>query len=181
MGYGADGSAARAWGELMTHGAAELRVSADAASSRLSAMLALMNRAGQQKPALARLADRVAAWFVGAVLLLAAGVAAWWWQQRLGDQLFGFGDSDSYWHLAGDLARGEPYAYGSQFRVFRSPGYPLLLAPLYWLADPPSIWSARILNAVLGVIAVALSVLVARQLFAAHAQRESLASMAGGD
>ena len=68
-------------GTVLREGGGELRVSADAASSRLSHMLSLMNRAQEGKPALAQLADRVAARFVGAVLLVARGVATWWWQQ----------------------------------------------------------------------------------------------------
>ena len=66
-------------GTLLREGRAELRVTADAAASRLNNMLSLMNQAGEKKPALARLADRVAAYFVGAVLLIAAAVAACWW------------------------------------------------------------------------------------------------------
>jgi len=45
----------------------------------LAGMLRLLERAQAEKPAVARLADRVAAWFVSGVLTLAAAVAAWWW------------------------------------------------------------------------------------------------------
>ncbi len=45
----------------------------------LSAIVRLLDRAQTEKPSVARLADRVAGWFVGALLLLAAGVAFWWW------------------------------------------------------------------------------------------------------
>ena len=90
---------------------------------------------------------------VALVLRLAAG---WWWQQRLpaGTQ-FGFGDSASYWELAGTIARGQPYEYGpDRLQVFRTPGYPLLLAPLFWLqADPPVMW-ARAQAAIFATAAV---------------------------
>lgn len=66
-------------GTVLREGGAELLVEADAASSRLAAMLSLLSRAGDDKPELARLADRVAAKFVGAVLLIATAVATWWW------------------------------------------------------------------------------------------------------
>ena len=46
----------------------------------LSAMTRLLNRAQLEKPRLARLADRVASWFVIALLVVAAGVFLWWWQ-----------------------------------------------------------------------------------------------------
>ena len=47
----------------------------------LSAMLRLLERAQSEKPRLAQLADRVAAWFVVGVLALAALVGLYWWQQ----------------------------------------------------------------------------------------------------
>jgi len=46
----------------------------------LSAIVRLLDRAQTEKPSVARLADRVAGWFVSVLLLLAAGVAFWWWQ-----------------------------------------------------------------------------------------------------
>ncbi|BAZ92424.1 Cu2+-exporting ATPase [Thiohalobacter thiocyanaticus] len=46
----------------------------------LSAISRLLDRAQTEKPGVARLADRVAGWFVAAILLLAVGVAAYWWQ-----------------------------------------------------------------------------------------------------
>jgi len=46
----------------------------------LSAIVRLLDRAQTEKPTVARLADRVAGWFVAGLLLLAIGVAWWWWQ-----------------------------------------------------------------------------------------------------
>ncbi len=108
--------------------------------------------------------ERRAFW---AVLVLALAVrlaAAVAWQARF-EGRFAFGDSKSYWVLAGHLARGEPFAYGWQ-HVFRTPGYPALLAPLFWLAggDPPVMW-ARVLGAVLGTTTVAAVWMLARRLF----------------
>lgn len=112
---------------------------------------------------------------LGLVLLQAAfGIrlaAAQWWESRLGEhQPFAFGDSDGYWELARTIAEGEEYRYGS-YRVFRTPGYPLLLAPLFLLAgdhEPPVMW-ARIEGALLGTLAVGLVVLVTRTLFTERA------------
>jgi len=91
-----------------------------------------------------------------------------WWQSRLGEGVrFGFPDSESYWVLAQSIVRGEPYQFGSpDTRVFRTPGYPLLLAGLFRLIgdDPPVIF-ARGLSAVLGTLAVAGVYWLARQLF----------------
>lgn len=46
----------------------------------LSAIVRLLDRAQSEKPPVARLADRVAGWFVAALLVLAGLVALWWWQ-----------------------------------------------------------------------------------------------------
>ena len=53
-----------------------IRVTAVGDDSVLASVLRLLDRAAATKPRLAAAADRVAAWFVGAVLLLAAAVAA---------------------------------------------------------------------------------------------------------
>jgi 4-amino-4-deoxy-L-arabinose transferase-like glycosyltransferase len=87
------------------------------------------------------------------VIRLGAGV---WWQQRLpAGRQFAFGDSEGYWELARRIARGEPYEYGAEkSKIFRTPGYPIILAPLFLLAaEPPVIWG-RILSAFLGTAAV---------------------------
>ena len=55
-----------------------LRVSKPARDSTLSALLKLIERAGQAKPQLALWADKVAAWFVAALLLLAVVIFAYW-------------------------------------------------------------------------------------------------------
>ncbi len=66
-------------------------------------------------------------------------------------------DTHSYWHLGQRLASGQPYEYGGpDFRVFRAPGYPLLLAGLFRvLGTDASMLSARLVGAVLGTLAVA--------------------------
>jgi len=94
------------------------------------------------------------------LLSVAFGVrlaAAVWWQARLPpEQPFGFSDSQGYWALAQTIVRGEPYQYGSaDARVFRTPGYPLVLAGLFLLVgdDPPVLW-ARGFGALLGTLVV---------------------------
>ena len=107
------------------------------------------------------------------VLIVALAVrlaAGCWWQSGL-EGRFGFGDSQSYWTLGRTIAEGGPYQYGSaDAQVFRTPGYPLLLAPIFCLAgdEPPVFW-ARVLSAVLGVLAVGGVWCLARQLFDARA------------
>ena len=89
---------------------------------------------------------------VALVLRLAAGGL---WQARWA-QGFAFGDSQSYWSLARSIAFGEPYRYGAvDGSVFRTPGYPLLLTPIFVLGGQnPSILWARALGAVFGTLAV---------------------------
>ncbi|MDO8300389.1 heavy metal translocating P-type ATPase [Lacisediminimonas sp.] len=56
-----------------------LRVSRAVAESTLSTLVKLIERAGQGKPQLALWADKVAGWFVIALLILAVTVFAVWW------------------------------------------------------------------------------------------------------
>jgi Cu2+-exporting ATPase len=58
-----------------------LRVDKPVQDSTLSALIRLIERAGQAKPQIAQWADQVAAWFVTALLLFALAVFAYWsWQ-----------------------------------------------------------------------------------------------------
>jgi 4-amino-4-deoxy-L-arabinose transferase-like glycosyltransferase len=103
-----------------------------------------------------------------AVLLLALTLrvlAAVAWEARLpAGTEFSFGDSYSYWSLAGHIARGEPYVY-AQSHVFRAPGYPLLLAPLWWIDAAPPVLCGRLLGAVFGTLAVTGVMVLAWTLF----------------
>ena len=112
-----------------------------------------------------------------AIVLLALAVrlaAGAWWQSRLpeGTRFF-FGDSESYWALGQRLARGESYQFqSSDERVFRAPGYPLILSVLFRLlgTDAPVFWG-RALSALLGAAAVALVIGWAGWLFDARTGR----------
>lgn len=82
--------------------------------------------------------------------------AGWVWQARIGDA-FAMGDSESYWQLGKTIARGQPYEYGdSRARIFRTPGYPLLLAPIFLVTDNrhTAMLLARAEAALLGTLAV---------------------------
>jgi 4-amino-4-deoxy-L-arabinose transferase-like glycosyltransferase len=98
-------------------------------------------------------------WSIFGILAIAFGLrvaAGYWWQQRLPAGVpFAFGDSEGYWELARTIARGEPYEYSPiKYRIFRTPGYPAILAPLFVIRDePPVIWG-RMLSAVLGAASV---------------------------
>jgi 4-amino-4-deoxy-L-arabinose transferase-like glycosyltransferase len=104
-----------------------------------------------------------------AILLLGLFVrlaAALWWQQRLPrDHPFLFGDSESYWHLARAIARGGPYQYGPEGKVFRTPGYPLVLASLFVAGRDPPVLAARALSALCGTAAIGAVYWLAALLF----------------
>ena len=95
-------------------------------------------------------------------------VAAWLWHDSTigSDRLFRLGDSDSYWVLAGHIARGEPYEYGSaNARIFRAPLYPIALAPFTLITDPSrAVWWARVFGCACGTLAVALVMELARRV-----------------
>jgi 4-amino-4-deoxy-L-arabinose transferase-like glycosyltransferase len=103
---------------------------------------------------------------VALALRMAAGL---WWHSRL-EGRFGFADSQSFWALGQAIARGQPYQFGSEeARIFRTPGYTLLLAPIFLPAGPqPSVMSARALSAVLGTLAVAGVWWLGREVFDAR-------------
>jgi Cu2+-exporting ATPase len=71
-------------GDLLPGGAVNvsqpmlLRVTRPVADSTLSALVRLVERAGQAKPQIACWADKVAAWFVASLLLFALAVFAYW-------------------------------------------------------------------------------------------------------
>jgi 4-amino-4-deoxy-L-arabinose transferase-like glycosyltransferase len=99
---------------------------------------------------------------------LAVRIAAGgWWESRLpGGVKFAFPDSEAYWELARAVAGGGPFELNPDRRVFRTPGYPALLAGVFLLAsdEPPVLW-ARWLGAVLGVLAVGGVMALAGLLF----------------
>jgi len=112
------------------------------------------------------------------VILLAAAFAlrlgaAFWWEARVGtNDDFSFGDSYSYWILAEKLAHGKSYEYGpGQAKIFRAPGYPILLSTLFLFRDEPSVLSARMLGTLFGTLAVGGVIWLTRCLFS---QRASL-------
>jgi len=101
------------------------------------------------------------------ILAVALGVrllAGWAWQTRLDDR-FGFGDSATYWVLGQAVAAGKPYRYGDA-KVFRVPGYPILLAPIFLVAgDDASVMWARAQSAAFGTLSVAGVYWLGRRLF----------------
>ena len=56
-----------------------VRVNAAGEATTLAALGRLVARAASERPRVARLADRVASWFVGALLLLALATGLYWW------------------------------------------------------------------------------------------------------
>lgn len=110
-------------------------------------------------------------WLLAAILVVALAVrigAAFWWQSRVpAGKQFGFPDSESYWELGRKLAAGERYEFGPRrYRLFRTPGYPLLLSGLFLIGGPDvSVMAGRALSAVLGTLTVALAAALAWRLF----------------
>ena len=91
-----------------------------------------------------------------AVALMLRLAAGWAWQARL-QQRFGMGDSETYSGArAGHRRRAAVRVYGDTAQVFRTPGYPLLLAPILWLAGDGNgaVLLARAEAALLGTLAV---------------------------
>jgi len=114
--------------------------------------------------------DGISAWTLAGIFSLGLGVrlvAVYLWGWRFGGG-FIFGDSESYWHLARTIARGEPYRYGITGAIFRTPGYPLMLAPLFLVFDDPPIWIARVEGAVFGAVTAVLVCLWGKELFNRH-------------
>jgi 4-amino-4-deoxy-L-arabinose transferase-like glycosyltransferase len=114
--------------------------------------------------------DRSFCWFLLAILALALVLrlgAGYWWQSRLpAGMKFGFGDSEGYWELARTIARGDAYEYGPlKYKVFRTPGYPLVLAPLFLASNEPPVMWGRALSALLATAAVGCVAGLARLLF----------------
>ncbi len=80
---------------------------------------------------------------------------------------FYFGDSLSYWTLGRHIARGEPYEYTeSRYTIFRTPGYPLLLAPIFllWGNDPPE-WTFRLESILFSMLGILLTLWWLRRLY----------------
>ncbi len=67
-------------GSINHEGPLELKVQSLGADTVLSAIQQMIERAQSDKPPLAQLADRIASWFIVAVLLIAVVVAVFWWQ-----------------------------------------------------------------------------------------------------
>jgi 4-amino-4-deoxy-L-arabinose transferase-like glycosyltransferase len=114
------------------------------------------------------LAERSWIWvavFVVAFLLRIA--AAVWWQDRLGEEQFGFPDSESYWQLGQTIADGKPYEFGEGgARMFRTPGYPALLSVIFEIGgNEVNVLWARLLNAVFGTLTVGGVAWITGQLF----------------
>ncbi len=92
------------------------------------------------------------------------------------DGPFFFGDSDSYWKLGRALAFGRPYRFDEERRweIFRTPGYPALLAPLFWaFGENPPVLAARFLGVCFGTLNVGLVAVLAFAYF----RRRSIAAL----
>ena len=101
--------------------------------------------------------------------LVRSGVGCYWQSQLHAPHAFGAfeGDSHAYWVLGLQILKGKPYRYGDDTaRVFRTPGYPLMLAGMFAvLGKDVPVLMARHLNAVWGTVTVILAGCLAGLLF----------------
>jgi Cu2+-exporting ATPase len=67
-------------GSLNVESPLVMRIDKTGDDTVVSGIVQLLERAQSEKPKIARYADRIAGWFVSAVLLLATAVAIFWWQ-----------------------------------------------------------------------------------------------------
>lgn len=110
-------------------------------------------------------------------LAVRAGAATYWQATIEKPNRFRLGDSDGYWVLGERLAAGLPYEYNSPHaRVFRAPGYPLLLSGWFLLFGSSSVLAIRILGAVLGTLVIYLVWRLARKLLPSEEPRQQLAA-----
>ncbi len=66
-------------GSLNVESPLQMRITSDGEDTLVSGIVRLLDRAQSEKPKLARLADHIAGYFVGALLVIATGVAVFWW------------------------------------------------------------------------------------------------------
>jgi Cu2+-exporting ATPase len=69
-------------GTLNADGSLTVQVEATGLNSRIGAILALVDRAQQEKPLIVQLADRSSRWFVLAVILVSVVTGLWWLQHE---------------------------------------------------------------------------------------------------
>ena len=97
------------------------------------------------------------------------------------DGPFFYGDSDSYWKLARTIAFGRPYEFDEvrRWQIFRMPGYPALLAPLFWLyGENPPTFPARLEGVFFGTLNVVLVGWLALTLFGRTVRGRLIAALA---
>jgi 4-amino-4-deoxy-L-arabinose transferase-like glycosyltransferase len=112
--------------------------------------------------------------WAGLLLLTAFGLrlgAAFWWEAHIpADKQFAFADSESYWELGERIAHGGAYEFGlGNARIFRTPGYPTVLAALFAVTDNPPVILARALGVVFGTLAVGGVIWLTDRLFTERA------------
>jgi hypothetical protein len=104
---------------------------------------------------------RMPAWVPLVLVALGVRVAAAAWVERTvaargAGRFLVAGDAEGYWHLAGCLATGAPYAiHDPPRRVLRMPGFPLVLAASRILFGD-RVLPARLVLSVLGTVGVLL-------------------------
>lgn len=83
-------------------------------------------------------------------------IAGVYWENRYARGNLYYGDSPGYWTLAESLAHFQPYRYGEYGRIFRTPGYPAVLASGMFVCEsvldrPMTYWEGRVLGMIIGV------------------------------
>jgi len=108
------------------------------------------------------------AWLLTLAGIVRLGAVVYWHHHWQGG--FVFGDSCGYFELARSIAHGQPYQLSTGEQIFRAPGYPLLLAPVFWFWDGArAVWAARLESCLFGLLTVLAVAGWAGQLFGRRA------------
>lgn len=108
--------------------------------------------------------DRALKWLL--VVVLVAAAARGWWIASVDTQP----SSDFHWYFQRAMAmfRGEGYSVDGKLTAYWPIGYPALLSFLFFVAGP-SVMAAKVLNVLLGLVAVYLTYCLGARLFRSHA------------
>ncbi|MFY9179964.1 MAG: heavy metal translocating P-type ATPase [Venatoribacter sp.] len=152
-----------------------MKVTATGASARISTIMRLLDRAQQTKPRAALIADRIASYFVLAVLMVCAVIFAYWWQVDGFDKAFYVALSVLVVTCPCALALATPTALTAATAALRERG--LLISQGHVLETLPQI--TRVVFDKTGTLTQGRLTLEQVKLLSAHSEAQVLALAAG--